>query len=138
MRFLWNGCGPSSGCIAAFSFFINVLFWSPRSSCCRCSIASSQPEPGNLHRASRRHRGGPADPPLLDYVRNRLQNVLGNIIDERLSPPVVAPPIVAKAAGAPKSVKAEGIRRHRRPPNVFSANALIALFDAPWVVAYVW
>ena len=37
---------------------------------------------------------------LLDYVRNRLQNVLGNIIDERLSPPVVKA-IVARTARMP-------------------------------------
>ncbi|MBP1774161.1 MAG: type secretion system permease/ATPase, partial [candidate division NC10 bacterium] len=73
---------------------------------------------------------------LLDYVRNRLQNVLGNIIDERLSPPVVHA-IVAKAARAPQSAKTEGIRDVAVLRNVFSANGLIALFDAPWVVAYV-
>ena len=46
---------------------------------------------------------------LLDFVRNRLQNVLGTIVDERLSPPVVKA-IVARAARAPYSA-----RRGRRP-----------------------
>ena len=42
---------------------------------------------------------------LLDYVRQRLQNVLGNIIDERLSPPVVQA-IVARAARSPHGSRA--------------------------------
>ncbi|MGH8831456.1 MAG: type I secretion system permease/ATPase [Polaromonas sp.] len=74
---------------------------------------------------------------LLDYVRGRLQNVIGNIIDERLSPPVVNA-LVAKAARPTNSGKAEGgIRDVASLRAVFSSNGLIALFDAPWVVIYV-
>ena len=73
---------------------------------------------------------------LLDFVRNRLQNVLGTIVDERLSPPVVKA-IVARAARAPHSARAEGVRDVTAVRNVFSANGLVALFDAPWVVVYV-
>ena len=73
---------------------------------------------------------------LLDYVRNRLQNLLGNIIDERLSPPVVNA-IVVRAARAPHSARAEGIRDVAALRSVFAANGLIAVFDAPWVPVYV-
>ena len=74
---------------------------------------------------------------LLDYVRGRLQNVIGNIIEERLSPPVVNA-LVAKAARPISSGKVEGgIRDVAALRAVFSSNGLLALFDAPWVVIYV-
>jgi PrtD family type I secretion system ABC transporter len=73
---------------------------------------------------------------LLDYVRNRLQNVLGTIIDERLSPPVVNF-MVAYAARVPHGAKPSGIRDVATLRAAFSANGLIALFDAPWIVIYV-
>jgi PrtD family type I secretion system ABC transporter len=73
---------------------------------------------------------------FLDYLRNRLQHVVGNIVDERLSPPVVNA-IVAKAARAPHSAGAESVRDVAALRTVFSANGLIAVFDAPWVVVYV-
>ena len=73
---------------------------------------------------------------LLDYVRNRLQNVLGNIIDERLSPPVVNA-IVARTARPRTARRSEGIRDVAALRSVFAANGLIAVFDAPWVPVYV-
>ena len=73
---------------------------------------------------------------LLDYVRNRLQNLLGSIIDERLSPPVVNA-IVVRTARAPHNAKPEGIRDVAALRSVFAANGLIAVFDAPWVPVYV-
>ena len=137
MRFLWNELRPLLGCIAAFSFFINVLFLVP-------AIFMLQVFDRVLPSRSQETLivllAGTGVALLilllLDYVRNRLQNVLGNIIDERLSPPVVHA-IVAKAARAPQSAKTEGIRDVAVLRNAFSANGLIALFDAPWVVAYV-
>jgi PrtD family type I secretion system ABC transporter len=73
---------------------------------------------------------------LLDYVRSRLQHVVGTLIDERLSPPVVNA-IVARCARAPHSAGAEGVRDVAALRTAFSANGLIALLDAPWVVVYV-
>ncbi len=73
---------------------------------------------------------------LLDYVRYRLQNVVGSIVDERLSPPVVSA-IVARAARSPQGLRAEGVRDVTALRNVFSANGLAALFDSPWVIVYV-
>ena len=72
----------------------------------------------------------------LDYVRTCLQQVLGWLIDERLSPPVVNA-IVAQTARSPHAGASDGVRDVAAVRGVFSANGLIALFDAPWVVIYV-
>jgi PrtD family type I secretion system ABC transporter len=72
----------------------------------------------------------------LDYIRNRLQHVIGNIIDERLSPPVVNT-LVGKAARSAGTTKLEGIRDVGAVKTAFSANGLVSLFDAPWVIVYV-
>jgi PrtD family type I secretion system ABC transporter len=73
---------------------------------------------------------------VLDYARLRLQHVTGNIIDERLSPPVIQT-IVEATALAPHSVRSDAIRDVGLLRNLFSANGVTALFDAPWVVVYV-
>ncbi len=73
---------------------------------------------------------------LLDYVRTRLQNILGNIIEERLSPAVVNT-VVMKASRAPQTARTEGIRDVASLRMMFSANGLISVFDAPWVPVYV-
>ncbi len=73
---------------------------------------------------------------ILDYARLRLQHVTGNIIDERLSPPVMHT-IVKATALAPHSVRSDAIRDVGLLRNLFSANGVTALFDAPWVVVYV-
>ena len=73
---------------------------------------------------------------LLDYVRNRLQNLVGNIVDERLSPPVVHA-IVAGPRALPHSTSLAAIRDVAALRAVFSANGIVALFDAPWVSVYV-
>ncbi|HEX4870335.1 MAG TPA: type I secretion system permease/ATPase, partial [Moraxellaceae bacterium] len=73
---------------------------------------------------------------LLDYVRTRLQNVVGNVVDERLSPPVVKA-IVARAARYPGGRRVDGIKDVAALRSMFSANGVIAVFDAPWVVIYV-
>jgi PrtD family type I secretion system ABC transporter len=72
----------------------------------------------------------------LDYLRSRLQGVAGSLINEALSPAVA------------KIMVAQGARRSARPMSdalrdigslraLFSAQGLLALFDAPWVVVYV-
>jgi ATP-binding cassette subfamily C exporter for protease/lipase/ATP-binding cassette subfamily C protein EexD len=123
--------------VAAFSFVINLLFLIP-------AIFTLQVFdrviPSNSQETLVVLLAGTAGALfillLLDYVRNRLQNVLGNIIDERLSPPVVHA-IVANSARSSQHAGSEGIRDVAALRNVFASNGLIAVFDAPWVVVYV-
>jgi ATP-binding cassette subfamily C exporter for protease/lipase/ATP-binding cassette subfamily C protein EexD len=72
----------------------------------------------------------------LDYVRTRLQQLVGLIIDERLSPPVVTA-LVGRLARAPHEARADGVRDVSAVRTVFAANGLLALFDAPWILAYI-
>jgi ATP-binding cassette subfamily C exporter for protease/lipase/ATP-binding cassette subfamily C protein EexD len=137
MKSLWAELRPLLRDIAAFSFFINLLFLIPALFTLQVFdrvISSNSQETLVVLLV------GTAVALLilllLDYVRNRLQHVLGNIVDERLSPPVVNT-IVAQAARAPHSPIAASVADVASLRNVFSANGLIALFDAPWVVVYV-
>ncbi|MEO7851078.1 MAG: type I secretion system permease/ATPase, partial [Rubrivivax sp.] len=72
----------------------------------------------------------------LDYLRSRLQGVAGNLIGEALSPLVtkIAVEQGARRSGRPSS---EGLRDVGALRALFSAQGLLALFDAPWVVVYV-
>jgi PrtD family type I secretion system ABC transporter len=73
---------------------------------------------------------------VLDYVRLRLQHLIGNIVDERLSPPVVHA-VVAAAARSPLHARPDAMRDIATLRSLFSANGLTALMDAPWIVVYV-
>lgn len=123
--------------LAVFSFFMNMLFLVP-------AIFMSQVFDRVLTSYSQETLwvllGGTLIALLLlltlDYVRNLLQNVLGNIIEEHLAPRVVNT-VVANLARSPQGARPEGLRDVNTLRNVFSANGLIALFDAPWVVIYV-
>jgi len=72
----------------------------------------------------------------LDYLRSRLQGVAGNLVGDSLSPAVTK---IAVAQGAQRSGRAgsEGLRDIGSLRSLFSAQGLLALFDAPWVVVYV-
>lgn len=137
VKFVWDELRPLVCYLAAFSFFINLLFLVP-------AIFTQQVFDRVLSSRSQETLlvllGGAGIALLvllwLDYLRNRLQNVVGNIIDERLSPPVVNA-IVAKTARAPHGVSTEGIRDVAALRAVFAANGLIAVLDAPWAVVYV-
>ena len=137
MRSLWDELRPLIRYLALFSFCINLLFLVPAIFTLQVFdrvIPSNSMETLLVLLAGTGIALGILL--LLDFVRNRLQNVLGTIVDERLSPPVVNA-IVARAARAPHSARAEGVRDVAAVRNVFSANGLVALFDAPWVVVYV-
>jgi PrtD family type I secretion system ABC transporter len=72
----------------------------------------------------------------LDYLRGRLQGVAGNIIAESLSPTVVKV-VLEKLARRGDQASSEGPRDVWALRNLFSAQGLLALFDAPWAVVYV-
>jgi ATP-binding cassette subfamily C exporter for protease/lipase/ATP-binding cassette subfamily C protein EexD len=137
MNSLWDEVRPLLRYLATFSFFINLLFLIP-------AIFTLQVFdrvlPSNSQETLLVLLGGTGVALLilllLDYVRTRLQHVVGNIVDERLSPPVVHA-IVAKAARSPHGVRPASVGDVAALRNVFSANGLVAIFDAPWVVVYV-
>lgn len=73
---------------------------------------------------------------LLDYLRNRLQTVVGAMLSDRLSPAVVSA-VVARAARAPHSAGMESVRDVASLRNLFANNGLNAVFDAPWAPIFV-
>jgi PrtD family type I secretion system ABC transporter len=72
----------------------------------------------------------------LDYLRARLQGVAGNIVAESLSPAVTK---IVVAHGARRSGRgtSESLRDVGSLRALFSAQGLLALFDAPWAIVYV-
>jgi len=72
----------------------------------------------------------------LDYLRARLQGVAGNIVAESLSPAVTK---IVVAQGARRSGRgtSESLRDVGSLRALFSAQGLLALFDAPWAIVYV-
>ena len=73
---------------------------------------------------------------VLDYLRSRLQGVAGNIVAEALSP-AVTKLVVAQGARRSGRGSSESLRDVGALRALFSAQGLLALFDAPWVVVYV-
>lgn len=73
---------------------------------------------------------------LLDYVRSRLQGVVGNLVAEALSP-AVARIVMARSARRTQQADAPGLREVGSLRNVFSAQGVLALFDVPWAIVYV-
>lgn len=137
MRPLWEEVRPLLGYLAAFSLVINVLFLVPALFTLQVfdRVLPSRSQETLLVLLAGTG-GALLILLLLDYVRNRLQNVLGTIVDERLSPPVVNA-IVARVARAPHGVRTESIRDVAALRSLLSTHAVIALFDAPWVLVYV-
>src|SRR5689334_9079347 len=72
----------------------------------------------------------------LEYLRGRLQGVAGNIIAEWLSPRI-AKIMLAQTARRGERAASEGLRDVASLRNLFSAQGLLAVFDAPWVLVYV-
>jgi ATP-binding cassette subfamily C exporter for protease/lipase/ATP-binding cassette subfamily C protein EexD len=137
MKTLRDELRPLLGYLALFSFFINLLFLVPAIFTMQVFDRVIPSNSGETLIVLVIGTGvALLILLLLDYLRNRLQNVLGNLVEERLSPQVVKA-IVAKAARQLQGSGTEGIRDVTALRNVFTANGLVALFDAPWVVIYV-
>lgn len=137
MNALWSELRPLLRTLAVFSFFINLLFIVPAVFTLQVFdrvLPSNSTDTlivllvGTFVALSIML--------FLDYVRTRLQHVLGSIVDERLSPPVVHA-VVERAARRPDLARGEAIVDVAALRNVFTANGLVALFDAPWIFIYV-
>lgn len=72
----------------------------------------------------------------LDQVRARLQGVAGNLVGEALSP-MVTRLVVAQGARRSGRGSGESLRDIATLRALFSAQGLLAMFDAPWMVFYV-
>lgn len=73
---------------------------------------------------------------LLEQVRGRLQGTVGNIVGEVLSP-VVTRLTMAQAARRAGPAGPERLRDVATLRSLFSAQGLLAVMDAPWLVIYV-
>jgi ATP-binding cassette, subfamily C, type I secretion system permease/ATPase len=71
----------------------------------------------------------------LDLLRSRLQGVAGSLIGDSLSP-LVARTLIALRSRPGGGAGGEGLRDVAALRNLFSAQGLLALFDAPWAVVY--
>lgn len=73
---------------------------------------------------------------LLDFLRGRLQGVLGNIINDALSPEIAR---LSLAIGARRQGKFsnEPLRDVARLRAMFSSQGLVAIMDAPWAIVYI-
>ena len=72
----------------------------------------------------------------LDYLRGRLQGVLGCMVGDALSP-LVAQRVIAAKSRASERVPGEALRDVATLRGLFTSHGLIALFDAPWLLVYV-
>lgn len=72
----------------------------------------------------------------LDYLRSRLQGVGGTLLSEALSP-VVARITIAQGAQRGGRAANEGLRDVASLRQLFSAQGLLALFDAPWALVFI-
>lgn len=72
----------------------------------------------------------------LDYLRARLQEVAGSVLAEVLSP-LVSKIAIAQSASRSGGAMPEGLRDVGMLRSLFSAQGLLAVFDAPWAIVYV-
>lgn len=71
-----------------------------------------------------------------DHLRGRLQGIAGSLLDEALSP-TVTKAMIEQGAQRRARASTEGLRDVAALRTLFSAQGLLALFDAPWILVYV-
>jgi PrtD family type I secretion system ABC transporter len=137
MNLLWRELRPLLGYIGLFSLCINLLCLAPAVFMLQ---VFDRVLPTNSQETLLVLLAGTAVALvimlLLDFVRQSLQTVLGNLVEERLAPPVVAT-LVARAARMPHAAGAEGVRDVAVLKQLFASAGLTALFDAPWAPLYI-
>jgi ABC-type protease/lipase transport system fused ATPase/permease subunit len=72
----------------------------------------------------------------LDHLRSRLQGVVGNLIGDALLPEVVRA-TVERSASAPGRAANDVLRDVAALRQLCSAQGLLAVLDAPWLIIYV-
>ena len=72
----------------------------------------------------------------LDYLRSRLQGVVGNLIGDALLPVVARDVLEPRGAFADRPAT-EALRDVATVRGLFSAQGLLAVFDAPWAIVYI-
>ncbi len=72
----------------------------------------------------------------LDYLRGRLQGVVGQLIGDALLP-IVARDVLGRAGRSSDAPANESLRDVATVRSLFSAQGLLALFDAPWAFVYI-
>jgi PrtD family type I secretion system ABC transporter len=138
MHSLWELLRPTLFGMAAFSFVINVLFLVPAIFMLQVFDRVLPSNSGEtLLMLLLGTSIGLGLLFALDFARGRLQNLVGTVIDERLSPSVVTRVVERAARGSKSAVHLDSLRDVGALRAVFNANALVALFDAPWIVIYV-
>ena len=136
MSALWKDLRRLLGYVALFSFCINLLYLAP--ALFMLQVFDRVLPTGSVETLQVLLAGTAvalAIMLLLDYLRASLQAVLGNLVEERLAPPVVAA-LVQRAARAPNAASADGVRDVGILKNLLASNGLSALFDAPWAPLY--
>lgn len=71
----------------------------------------------------------------LDILRSRLQGVIGNHLGDALLP-LVARQVLTRSARSPEAASTGALRDVAAVRGLFSAQALLALVDAPWALVY--
>ena len=137
MKPLWDELRPLLGPVAGLSFFINLLFLVP--AIFMLQVFDRVLSSGSTETLIALLFGVAIALMLLfalDYLRSRLQGVAGNVINEALSP-AVAKIMVAQGARRSGRPMCDALRDIGSLRALFSAQGLLALFDAPWAVVYV-
>lgn len=137
MKKLWSELRPLLANLALFSFVINLLYLVPALFMLQ---VFDRVIPSNSRETLWVLVGGViaalAILFVLDYVRLSLQNLTGNIIDERLSPTIVHA-VVTAAARSSQHARPDAMRDITTLRGLFAANGFTALMDAPWILVYV-